>query len=483
MEHEYDVLIIGGGVVGCAIARELSAYRLKIGVLEKNPDVGYETSARNTGVVHGGFAYDVGSLKAALCVEGNRMMGELAEELHFPFKRCGKILVGNTEEEYARLLEVIRQGEACGASNLRMVNREELHAIIPSVEGNFALLSENSGIVDPFLMTSALAENAAENGVDFHLSCEVCDICREDGLWIVRSKNAVFKTRWIINSAGAQCGKISEMLGIRGYRIIYSKGDYIVLDPRLGTMVPMPIYTVPSNTYMGIHVTVTTEGNLLLGPTAENKEDPEDYGTEQKNLDFLYEEAMRIWPHFTKGDYIRTYSGVLPKWVDENGTIRDFRIEIRDKEAPNAVNLIGIESPGLTASVPIARYVIRLMKEREAFEPNADFNPVRNEIRRFADCTLEEQEALIRENPDYGEIVCRCNKVTRAEILSAIHNPLGARTMAAVKYRTRCMMGRCQGGYCQMRIAQMLEAEAGLGPCEVMYARDGSPLFFGQVRG
>ena len=452
MEHGYDVLIIGGGVVGCAIARELAAYRLKIGVLEKNPDVGYETSARNTGVVHGGFAYDVGSLKAALCVEGNRMMGELAEELHFPFKRCGKILVGSTEEEYARLLEVIRQGEACGASNLRMVNREELHAILPSVEGNFALLSENSGIVDPFLMTSALAENAAENGVDFHLSCEVCDISREGGLWIVRSKNAVFKTRWIINSAGA------------------------------GAMVPMPIYTVPSNTYMGIHVTVTTEGNLLLGPTAENKEDPEDYGTEQKNLDFLYEEAMRIWPHFTKGDYIRTYSGVLPKWVDENGTIQDFRIEIRDQEAPNAVNLIGIESPGLTASVPIARYVIRLMKEREAFEPNADFNPVRNEIRRFADCTLEEQEALIRENPDYGEIVCRCNKVTRAEILSAIRNPLGARTMAAVKYRTRCMMGRCQGGYCQMRIAQMLEAEAGLGPCEVMYARDGSPLFFGKVR-
>lgn len=150
MEHEYDVLIIGGGVVGCAIARELAAYRLKIGVLEKNPDVGYETSARNTGVVHGGFAYDVGSLKAALCVEGNRMMGELAEELHFPFKRCGKILVGSTEEEYARLLEVIRQGEACGASNLRMVDREELHAILPSVEGNFALLSENSGIVDPF---------------------------------------------------------------------------------------------------------------------------------------------------------------------------------------------------------------------------------------------------------------------------------------------------------------------------------------------
>ena len=197
MEHEYDVLIIGGGVVGCAIARELAAYRLQIGVLEKNPDVGYETSARNTGVVHGGFAYDVGSLKAALCVEGNRMMGELAEELHFPFRRCGKILVGHTEEEYARLLEVIRQGEACGASNLRMVDREELHTIIPSAEGNFALLSENSGIVDPFLLTSALAENAAENGVDFHLSCEVCGISREDGLWIVRTKNEVFKTRWI----------------------------------------------------------------------------------------------------------------------------------------------------------------------------------------------------------------------------------------------------------------------------------------------
>ena len=199
-------------------------------------------------------------------------------------------------------------------------------------------------------------------------------------------------------------------------------------------------------------------------------------------MDYLAESASGLWPCIRKQDYIRNYSGILPKWVDDNGAIQDFRIEIRDEIAPRAINLVGIESPGLTAAVPIARYAIGLMAEREKLEPNPGFQPVRRGITRFEELTKEEQNRLIRENPDYGEVICRCEKVTRAEILAAIHNPLGVGTMAGIKYRTRSMMGRCQGGYCQMRIAQMIEEELGKKETEVQYAGKGSQMFFGKVR-
>ena len=483
MDTLFDVIIIGAGVVGSALARELSRYELRIGVLEKNLDVCFETSGRNTGVCHGGFAYDPGSLKARMCVEGNRIMGDLSQELGFSFKRCGKVLVGNTAEEYEQLLRVKAQGEQNGAAGLRMVDEEELHRLVPAVIGKFALFSENSGILDPFMFTISLADNAAQNGVLYYFDNEVTGIARtDDDFWLITTTHGTFRTRWVINAAGLGCGKISDMLGLTGNRVIGSKDDYIILDKRLGPLVPMPIYTVPSNTYMGIHVSLTTDGNVLLGPTAEETLDLSYYGVEQYNIDYLYEEAVKIWPHVSRSDYIRTYSGILPKWVDANGKIQDFKIEIVDDVAPCAVNLVGIESPGLTGSVAIARYVISMMKERVDLRENSRFNPVRKPIPRFAFLSKEEQARLIGQDPDYGELICRCEKVTRAEVLQAIHNPLGCATMASVKYRTRAMMGRCQGGYCQMRISSMLEEEAGLRPEELVYMRKNGHPFFGTVR-
>ena len=483
MEQLYDVLIIGGGVVGSAIAREMSRYRLKIGVLEKNLDVCYETSGRNSGVVHGGFAYDTGSLKARLCVEGNQLMGQLTQELDVTFQRCGKVLVGNTEEDLENLRRTIAQGEANGVQGLRLVDEAELHRLVPAVVGKFAMFSPNSGIVDPFGLTIALAENAHHNGVDYRFGCEVTGLRRDgDGNWRVSTARGEFASRWVVNSAGLGCGAISELLGIRGYHVVGSKGDYIILDKRVGHLLPMPVYPVPSNTYMGIHVTNTVDGNVIVGPNAELTDNFTYYGVPQKNMDYLAQSASQLWPHIHKGDYIRNYSGILPKWVDENGVIQDFKIEIRDDLAPNAINLVGIESPGLTACVPIARYAIALMGEREKLEPNPDFDPVRKGIRRFADMSQAEREAAIRENPDYGELVCRCEKVTRAELLQAIHNPLGVSTMVGIKYRTRSMMGRCQGGYCQMRLARMLEEELGRKETEILYAREGSQMFYGKVR-
>ncbi len=483
MKEMYDVLIIGGGVVGSAMAREMSRYRLKIGVLEKNLDVCNETSGRNSGVVHGGFAYDRGSLKAKLCVEGNKMMGDLAKELDFHFIRCGKVLVGNTEEDMETLKRTMEQGKDNGATNLELIDEKRLHELVPAVVGKFAMFSHNSGIVDPFGYTIALAENAHANGVEYHFGCEVTAIRREDDdTYEITTTKGNFKTRWVVNCAGLGCGKISDMLGITGYRIIGSKGDYIILDKRTGPLLPMPVYPVPSNTYMGIHVTNTTDGNVIIGPNADMVTDFTYYGVPQKNMDYLAESASDLWPCIHKADYIRNYSGILPKWVDEKGVIQDFKIEIKDEIAPRALNLVGIESPGLTAAVPIARYAIELMKERETLEENPEFNPMRKGIRHFAQCTKEEQAELIKENPDYGEVICRCEKVTKAEILQAIHNPLGVDTMTGVKYRTRSMMGRCQGGYCQMRIEQLIEQELGKKETEVQYEREGSNVLFGKVR-
>lgn len=483
MAGTYDVVVIGAGVIGSAIARELSGYRLQTAVLEKNLDVCNETSGRNSAVVHGGFAYDPGTLKARFCVEGNRMMEQLSEELDFPFIRCGKVLVGNTKEDMEQLERTMAQGAVNGATGLELIDEEKLHELVPAVVGKFAMWSRNSGIMDPFLFNVGLAENAHANGVSFFFDHEVTGIDREGESYRIHTGHGDLHTRWIVNAAGLGCKQISDMLGITGYRVIGSKGNYLILNKKMGELLPMPVYPVPSNTYMGIHVTPTVDGNVTVGPDAETVEDLSYYGVPQKNMEELAESASGLWPHIRKADQIRTFSGILPKWVDEDGVIQDFRIEIRDEIAPRAVNLIGIESPGLTGAVPIARYVVELMKEREGFEKNPAFSPVRKGIVRFAGRSREEQARLIAENPDYGEIVCQCEEITRAELLEAIHNPLGVTTMTGIKYRTRAMMGHCQAGFCQMKIERMLEEELGISETEILYSRQGSWLLSGKLRG
>ncbi len=480
--ERYDVLVIGGGVVGSAIARELSRYQLKIGVLEKNPDVCLEMSGRNSAVLHGGFAYEVGTNKAALCVEGCLEFDDVASQLDFPFKRTGKVLVGNTKEEMESLKDTLRIGEINGAVGLEIIDEKRLKELVPTVEGTFALFSPMSGILDPFQYTIGLAENAVKNGVRYHLKREVIGIQRlDEGLYQLETSKETFLTKWVINAAGLGAVKISEMLGISGYKMGATRGHYIVLDKTVGPLLPMPVYPVPSTLYMGIHVTPTVEGNVTVGPDADRVTSLEDYGVEQRNMDYLVEDASTLWPNIHRKDFIRNYAGIQPTWLDREGPLKDFIIEARE-DVPNTVNLIGIESPGLTAALPVARRAVKLLVDREKPEINPNFDPARKRMKPFAEATPEEQAALIKENADYGEIICRCESVTKAEVLNAIHNPLGVETMIGMKYRTRSMMGRCQGGYCQMRIAQLLQEEKGLEVTQVLYAREESELFTGRVR-
>lgn len=482
MLHSFDAVIIGGGVVGSAIARELSRYDLSIAVLEENTDVVCEASGRNSAVVHGGFAYDRNSLKARFCVEGNRMMDQLSSELGFRFIRCGKVLVGNTDEDMKQLERTMAQGFDNGAEGLELIDDVRLHELVPAVNGRFAMFSRNSGILDPFLFTINLAENAAENGVKYFFSSKVISIdCRQNS-YLLHTENDDFSARWVFNSAGKGAKAISDMLGIEGYRVIGSKGNYLVLDKKLGPLLPMPVYPVPSNTYMGIHVTPTVDGNVTVGPDAITTDDFSYYGVPADKMEYLRESASTLWPHIEKKDVIRTFSGILSKWIDDNGVIQDFRIEVRDDIAPNAVNLIGIESPGLTAAVPIARYAISLMKERSDIKEKKDFNPFHRNVRRFAEMSDCEKSRAIASDPRYGSLVCYCENVTEREIIDAIHNPLGVHTLTGIKYRTRAMMGGCQSGFCQMKIEQLIEKELGMRPEDVRYMRKDSWILSGKMR-
>ena len=484
MYPQFDVLIIGAGVVGCAAARELCRYQLKIGVLEKSPDVCCGTSARNSGVLHAGFNNRPGSKMARFCVEGNAGFDRLAKELDIPFRRTGKLVVGFTPEDRQRLEAMKAQGEENGTPDLAIVEKDFIQKIAPCVKGEFALWSGSTGIYSPFAYVVALAENAAMNGAKFCFQKEVTAIDWDGQIYTVTAGGESYTARWVINCAGLGSDRISAMLGIDEYKIHPCKGEYFILDKKAGPLLPVPAYPVPNPKEggLGIHLTPTVDGNILVGPSNEYLEDPEDYACEQDVMDMLLSDGSRIFPYLKKEYFIRNFAGIRPKLASkEEGGYRDFVIERREC-APHAVNLVGIESPGLTSAVPISREIVRLMEEVEPLKPNPAFDPVRKGIVTFADKTPEEQAALIAQNPDYGEIICRCETVTKAEVLAAIRNPLGVHTVTGIKYRCRAMMGRCQGGYCQTRIAELIRQETGCRREEILYSRDGSWLFTGRVR-
>lgn len=492
MKTYYDVIIVGSGVIGSSVARELSRYKLNIAVLEKMPDVCCGTSARNSGVLHAGFNNRPGSKMAKFCVEGNAGFDKIAAELDVPFKRTGKLIVGFTDEDKEKLYQLKEQGEKNGVPGLEIVDKAFIKSKAPYVDGEFAMFSPSTAILSPFAYTVALAENACMNGVEFFFEHEVTGI-KDDGkeysVSVSVGGSGIKETKelraaYVINCAGLCSDKIARMLGINDYTIYPCKGEYYIFDKKLGDKLPLPAYPVPNirTGGLGIHMTPSTEGNVFVGPSNEYIDDVEDYAAEKEVMDMLIRDGSKIFPYLTRDMFIRNFTGIRPKLVSKSeGGYHDFVIERRD-EAPRAINLVGIESPGLTSAQPIAREVVRLLSEVCELKNNESFNPIRKGIVSFKDKSPIEQAQLIKENPDYGEIVCRCETITKAEVLAAINNPLGVHTVTGVKYRCRTMMGRCQGGYCQMRVTDLIQKETGCRPEDVIYNKEGAYIFTGRVR-
>ncbi|MBU5227284.1 NAD(P)/FAD-dependent oxidoreductase [Clostridium senegalense] len=483
-KKQYDVMVIGSGVVGSAIARELSRYELKVGVLEKELDVVCETSGRNSGVLHAGFNNRPGSLMAKFCVEGNLGFDKVAKELNIPFKRTGKLVTGFTDEDIEVLKELKEKGDKNGVPGLEIVSEKRIKELAPNVEGKAALYSPMTGILDPFIYTIALAENACENGVDFYLGREVTNIERKEECYEITTSKETYYSKWVINSAGLNSDKVARMVGVTDYTIYPCRGEYFILDQKAGKYLEIPAYPVPNKKEggLGIHLTPSIHGNVFIGPSAQYIDENDNYSATEEVMDMLVREGKKILPQIKREHFIRNFSGIRPKLVSkEKGGYADFVIEERE-EIPNVINLVGIESPGLTSAVPIARCVVEKIKNKEALKENKDFNPIRKGIVRFSEQCEEKQAELIKENPDYGEIICRCETVTKAEIMQAVKNPLGVETVTGIKYRTRAMMGRCQGGYCQTRIAEIIMREKNKNVDEVTYSRDNGQMFLRKVR-
>jgi len=485
LENKYDVLIIGAGVVGCAIARELSRYKLEVGVLEKEPDVSLATSCRNSGVVHSGINYTPGTLRAKLNVRGNEMMDELCAQLKVPLKRIGKLTTALDQSDLPELYKKKEHGEANGVPGMELMDNAAMRRIQPGIEGILALWTPTSAIVSPYGLTIGLAENAHVNGVKFHLNCEVTAIERRDGVFEIKGSGAAYRSKVLINSAGLHCDKVSAMAGITGKKIWACRGEYYVLDKRLDGLIKTLIYPVPrpNEPGMGIHLTPTVDGNILIGPSAVYipEEDREDYRSTAPVMESLRKEGRMLLPDLSASDFINSFAGNRPKQnPPEIGGFADFTIE--ETSIPGFIHLIGIESPGLTSAPAIAEMVRDMVGKHFFLEKKDDFVAEQpGFVGMFSDLPLEQRMDMIQSDPEYGEIFCRCEQVTKREVRQAIENPLGARCLMSIKYRARATMGRCQGGFCVPRVVRMLRDEYGYAPDDFLM-RGKAPMFDGHVR-
>ena len=481
-KNHYDAVIIGGGMVGCAIARELSRYKISVAVLEKEDDVSWGTSCRNSGVVHAGFNNRPGTLMAKFCVEGNKSFKELCNQLDVPYKKMGKLVVAKKKEEIKDLQKLKQQGDANGVDNLQIIDYSEVKRLEPNIEGIAALYSPETAITSPYLLTIALAENALNNGVSFFLNTRVESITRlNNSHFKIITNRGEFTSSYVINSAGLYADKIARMAGTEKYHLYPCRGEYHILDKNVSRLISRPIYPVtsPSSQWLGVHLTPTIDGNILIGPSNEYIKSKDNLSVTSSVMKMLSAEAGEFLPLISPGYTIRSYSGIRAKQSpSSDGGFWDFVIE-ESKTTNNFINLIGIESPGLTAAQPIAQKVVGILNKKERLNSNPQFNPFRKGILRFDEQGEETKIALIRQDPNYGEIVCRCEKVTKKEILEAASNPLGAKSLISIKYRTRAMMGRCQGGYCQTRIMEILRESFKLGPKELTLKGNDSYLLTG----
>lgn len=481
--RNFHVAIIGGGVVGSAVAWELSKYKLDVVVFEMGSDVASGVSKANSGVVHSGINSPPGSLKARFCVQGNKMFQTLSEQLGFPLKWVGKYVVAKNQEETKELKKLQEVGLKNGVPGLEIQDASEVKKKEPNVSCYEALWVPTAGIVSPYEFTIALAENAVVNNVKFLLETKVTGLKKQKDGFLVETDKGFFQTRVVVNAAGLKCREIVFMLEEPDFQVYPCRGEYLVLDKTCGDLVHSMIYPVPVRELgvLGVHITPTVEGNLLLGPSAEFINDTDDAKTTREMMKTLFHEAKEIIPVLPCDAVINAYAGVRCKLASpEEGGWADFRIE-ESKLNPGFLNLLGIESPGLTAAPAIAKKMVQMIAKHIDLQPKEAFKTIKRG-KRFSTLSTEEQSRLIKQDPRWGRIICRCEHVTEKEVVDALSNPLGARTLSSVKYRCRAGMGRCQGGFCTQHIIRIMEKEFDIKVEDMKLKSTGSYLFTGRTR-
>ncbi|MDN5331069.1 MAG: glycerol-3-phosphate dehydrogenase [Tepidanaerobacteraceae bacterium] len=475
-----DVVIIGGGVVGCMIARELSRYQLKIVLLEKEDDVASGTSKANSAIIHAGYDAKPGTLKAKLNVRGNPLFDKICSELDVPFKRIGSLVVALTDEELKALDELLERGKINGVPGLEIINRERLFKMEPNInkEAKAALYAPTAGIICPYELTIALAENACQNGVEIRLNSPVVDIKVENERMLsVITPGEIIHTRYVVNAAGLFADEISKMAGAEEYSITPRKGEYLIFDRRFGGIVSKVIFPTPTKISKGILVCPTVDGNFFIGPNSNDVQEKDDVAVTQKGIEEIVNGARRLVPDLPMRHVIASFAGLRAV-----SNTDDFVIEA-SKKVKGFVNVGGIQSPGLSSAPAIAEMVIEILKEEGLeLKVKSDYNPERPQIFKFRHLSSEEKKELIRQKPAYGRVICRCETVTEGEIIDAIRRPVGARSLDAVKRRTRAGMGRCQGGFCSPRVVEILARELGISPLEVTKCGYGSEILKGRTK-
>ena len=458
-----DVVIIGAGVTGTSVAYNLSKFKGDFLVVEKHADVCEETSKANSAICHGGYDAEPGSMKAKMNVEGNHMMREIADELSFPYKQIGTLVLCHDEKDFPKLQKLYDQGIENGVSGMEIIYNEQILKMEPHVEKDVyaALYSKEAGIVDPFLMNVAYAEGSNLNGVEYKLNTEIVEIKEADDHYILKTKDGEeIETKAVVNAAGLYSDAIHDMvMDDNKFEIRARRGEYLLLDKATAGYVNHVLFNLPTEKGKGILVSPTIDENTLIGPTSDFVDDKADLVTTRKAIEEVIDKVNDTVDNVPVRQVITSFSGNRA-----HETSGDFILQETKK---GFFDCVGIESPGLTSAPAIGKYMAGLVKDSLELEENPDFKAGRNPIPKTSEMTAEEHNELIKKNPKYGKIICRCEKVTEGEILDAIHAPVGATTVDGIKRRCRATAGRCQGGFCLPSIIEILSRELGVDQEEI----------------
>ncbi len=468
----YDAIIIGGGVTGCAIARELSFYDLKLALIEKEEDVCSGSSKANSAIVHAGFDAETGSLKAKMNVKGNLLMPQLCEDLEVSYKQNGSLVLCFDEKDRPALMELYERGLANGVEELKVISGDEVRQIEPAISQNVvaALYAPTAGIVCPFELTFSLAENAAANGTDFYFNEAITKIERKDGHYVLNGK---FETKAIINAAGLYSDMIHNLLCEDKLHIQPKKGDYCLFDKETTGLVEKTIFQLPTAAGKGVLVTPTVHGNMLIGPSATVLDDKDNTATTQADLDMIISTAKPSVENIPLNKVITSFSGLR---AHEKGG--DF---ILKESAEDFFDAAGIESPGLSSAPAIGQYMAEMVANKYNYKKKTEYVSTREAIPCLREMDKESRAELIKKNPLYGNIICRCEEISEGEIIDAIRRKPGAVSLDGVKRRVRAGMGRCQGGFCSPKVMEILARELKLEVEDINKNSKGSNMLLGKM--